>query len=320
MDPTGNVLVCLKGKENNSAPILISAHLDTVFPLETNLRVTRESDRIFGAGIGDNSMGVAGLFGLLWSLTGRNIHLKSDLWLIANVCEEGLGNLKGMGAVVDRFGDQTKGYIVLEGMALGHIYHRALGVRRYSITILTGGGHSWTDYGQPSAVHELADLASKLTALTMPPKYRTTLNVGKISGGTSVNTIAAEASLELDLRSENQQTLESIIQKVEQAVASIKRSGVEVRLEEIGRRPVGEIPDSHLLVRQAQSCLAEQGIQAVLNIGSTDANLPLSLGYPAVTIGLSNGGSGHTVHEYIFTEPLKKGMEQLVRLVQKIDS
>lgn len=318
-DPVGNVLGCLKGQNKSSDPIIVCAHLDTVFPANTNLRVTRESDRIFGAGIGDNSMGVAGLFGLIWLLEKRNIQLRSDLWLIANVCEEGLGNLKGMQALVDRFGEHPKAYIILEGLALGHIYNRALGVCRYCIKINTSGGHSWIDYGQPSAVHELAGLASKLTSISMPPNYRTTLNVGKISGGTSVNTIAAEASIELDLRSENLAALESIVHQVEEITFSASRPGVNVRMEMIGRRPGGEISSNHPLIFAAQMCLEEQGIKPRLNIGSTDGNLPLSLGYPAVTIGLSSGGSAHTVHEYILTEPIKKGLEQLISLVQKID-
>jgi acetylornithine deacetylase/succinyl-diaminopimelate desuccinylase-like protein len=317
MDPAGNVLACLPGN-GSAAPVLVSAHLDTVFPLDTNLRFTRESDRVFGAGIGDNAVSVAGLFGLLWLLSERNIQLPGDLWLAANVCEEGLGDLKGMRALVDRFGDLPKAYLVLEGMALGHVYNRALGVRRYRITINTTGGHSWTDYGHPSAVHELAGLATKLTALTMPAKPRTTLNVGKISGGTSVNTIAAEASLELDLRSEGLDALQSVVQKVEEIAASLDSPDVHVQLELIGQRPVGEISNDHPLVLQAQSCLMEQGLRPVLNIGSTDANLPLSLGFPAVTIGLTSGASAHTVHEYILTAPLQKGFEQLVQLVQKI--
>jgi tripeptide aminopeptidase len=319
LDPVGNVLVCLKGRSISSTPIIVTAHLDTVFPMDTNLRVTRECDRIFGAGIGDNSMGVAGLFGLIWSLSKRNIQLKGDLWLAANVGEEGLGNLKGMQSVVDRFGKLPKAYIILEGMALGHIYNRALGVRRYRVTINTSGGHSWTDYGQPSAVHELASLASKLTSLTMPPKYRTTLNVGKISGGTSVNTIAAEANFELDLRSENLEALETIVHKVEEIIAIVSRPGVEIQSVLIGQRPAGEIPSTHTLVLAAQTSLVDQGIKPILNIGSTDANLPLSRGYPAITIGLSSGGSAHTVHEYIYSEPIKKGLEQLLSLVQTID-
>lgn len=317
MDTAGNVLACLPGT-GSAAPIVLSAHMDTVFPLDTNLRSTRESDRVFGAGIGDNSLGVAGLFGLLWLMSERNLKLPGDLWLAANVCEEGLGDLKGMRALVDRFGALPKAYIILEGMALGHIYNRALGVRRYRISIHTNGGHSWTDYGQASAVHELTGLASKLTALPIPSEPRTTLNVGKIAGGTSVNTIAAQASLELDLRSEGSEALEDVSQQVEQLASAFDGPDVHVQVEVIGQRPGGKIADNHPLVLQAKESLREQNIQPVLTIGSTDANLPLSLGLPAITIGLTNGTSAHTVHEYILTEPIKRGIEQLVKLVQKV--
>jgi tripeptide aminopeptidase len=161
MDSVNNVLARLGGK-NNSKPLIVSAHMDTVFPSDTSLYVTREEDRIYGPGIGDNSVGVAALFGLIWMLHERKVELQNDVWFVANVCEEGLGDLRGMKAVVDRFGEDVKAYLVIEGMSLGHIYHRAIGVRRYRVTAKTAGGHSWSDYGQPSAVHEAAKLVTQI--------------------------------------------------------------------------------------------------------------------------------------------------------------
>ncbi|MFH1524079.1 MAG: peptidase dimerization domain-containing protein, partial [Chloroflexota bacterium] len=204
-----------------------------------------------------------------------------------------------------------------EGMALGQIYHRGLGVRRYRITVRTSGGHSWIDYGQPSAIHELTGISTRITALELPHSPRTTLNVGVISGGSSVNTIAAEAMLELDLRSEDTQALETLVRQVEQIVHSAEKPGVTIGLEVIGQRPSGELPAGHSLVRLAQDCLLAVGIESHLNIGSTDANLPLSLGLPSVTIGLTTGGKGHTVYEFMNIAPLEKGMEQLFRVVSK---
>jgi tripeptide aminopeptidase len=317
MDDAGNVLACLRGS-GKAAPIVVSAHLDTVFPHNINLKYSQEDDRIFGPGIGDNSTGVAALFGVLWMLKERNIHLPGDLWLAANVCEEGLGDLKGIRAIVNRFKDQPQAYIILEGMALGHIFNRGLGVRRYRISITTRGGHSWSDYGQPSAVHELSNLATRITGLVLPSTPRTTLNIGKIIGGTSVNTIAAEASMDLDLRSEKMKTLEKVAQKVEQLAASVQKEDIQVEIKQIGARPAGEIKEDHPLVMLAQDCIREQGLQPVLTIGSTDANLPLRLGYPAITIGLTYGASAHTVHEYIYTDPLEKGMEQLLQLITRL--
>lgn len=328
IDPVGNVYARLPGSQPHAGKparsLVVSAHLDTVFPSNIDLSIQREPERILGPGLGDNSLGVAGLFALVWAVRGRNLRLPGDLWLVANVCEEGLGNLRGMQAVVDHFehcaAAQPAGvqaYIVLEGMALGQIYTRGLGVRRYRLNVRTAGGHSWHDYGQPSAVHELAALSTRITSLELPRSPRTTLNVGVISGGSSVNTIAAEAMLELDLRSENAAALNELARQVQAIACSVQKPGVAIALETIGRRPSGELAHDHSLVRLAQACLREVGVESHLNIGSTDANLPLSLGLPCITIGLTSGGGAHTVHEYINIAPLEKGVEQLVRLVSK---
>ncbi|MGA2490135.1 MAG: M20/M25/M40 family metallo-hydrolase [Anaerolineales bacterium] len=330
IDPIGNVYACLSSHHqppsSKGQALIVSAHLDTVFPPNVDLSVRRERKLLLAPGIGDNSLGVAGLFGLVWALRERGISLPGDLWLVADVCEEGLGNLHGMQAVVDHFETphaQSGGrsgplaYIIVEGMALGQIYQRGLGVRRFRLSVQTAGGHSWIDYGQPSAVHELAALSTRITTLELPPQPRTTLNVGIISGGSSVNTIAAEAMLELDLRSESTATLEDLVRQVKQIISSAQKPGVLFELETIGQRPAGELPAEHPLVKLAQDCLREVGIEPRLSIGSTDANLPLSLGLPALTIGLTTGGRAHTVHEFINIAPLEKGVEQLVRLVSR---
>ena len=318
VDEVGNVYGRLPGK-TSSQPIVISAHLDTVFPIETDLHIERLEDKITGPGIGDNAVGVAGLFGLLWEMDQRQVVLNSDLWLVADVGEEGLGNLRGMRALVDRFGDQPRAYLVLEGMALGQIYHRGLGVSRYRITVKTSGGHSWVDYGKPSAVHELAHIITRLHALEIPEQPRTTLNVGVIAGGSSVNTIAAEAHLDLDLRSEDQSTLGDLVSKVNSVIQNFQSPDVRISSELIGQRPVGEISPHHPLVVIAEKGLETVGIQPRLNIGSTDANIPLSLDYPAICIGLTTGDGAHTVNEFIHTSPLLKGVHQLLWIVEALD-
>jgi tripeptide aminopeptidase len=315
IDPTGNVYARLPG-DGKGRPLMVTAHLDTVFPMGTPLEATREPDRIAAPGIGDNSLGVAGLFGLVWALRQQDLYpLPVDVWLVANVCEEGLGDLRGMKAVVDRFGDGPAAYIVLEGMSLGRVYHRGLGVQRYRVTVRTPGGHSWVDYGSPSAIHELASLVTRLNALALPEQPRTTLNVGIIQGGTSVNTIAAEAHLELDLRSEEVGALAELIEQVKHLIDTSNQTFVEVSADLIGQRPAGEISPDAPLVRLAISCLEVQGLQPVLNNGSTDANIPLSRGLPAICIGLSTGGGAHTAGEYILTQPLSQGLAQLVGVV-----
>ncbi len=316
IDEDGNVYARLPGMDSDKPPLVVSAHTDTVFPAETDLTVTREEGKVHGPGIGDNSLGVAGLFGLVWMLRQHNIQLPADVWLAANICEEGLGDLNGMKAVYQRFGDRALGYIILEGLALGRIYHRGLGVRRYRISIETVGGHSWVDYGNPSAIHELALLTSEISGLRTPLRARTTMNVGKISGGVSINTIAPFASMELDLRSENGRALSTLARKVEGLVRLSERPGVRYTCEEIGNRPFGEIAEDHPLVQAGIQALRNQGLEAVLEIGSTDANIPLSNGAPAICIGLSNGGGAHTTSEFIETASLTKGLAHLLDVVQ----
>jgi tripeptide aminopeptidase len=316
-DRVGNVFGRLAGN-GEEQPLIISAHLDTVFARNTSLHATREEGRVYGPGIGDNSLGVAALFGLLWILRERDLNLPGDIWFVANVGEEGLGDLRGMKSVVDRFGPKVRAYLVLEGTALGHVYHRAIGVRRYRVTVQTAGGHSWSDYGQPSAIHELAHLVTQITALHVPSNPRTTLNVGLITGGTGINVLASEAKLELDLRSERMDTLDNLVQRVEEKIRSANQDGVTVEMEVIGERPAGEIAVDHALIRLADECLTEQGLKATFTSGSTDANVPLSLGYPALVLGITTGGGAHSVHEYIDTQLVDKGIEQVASFVSRV--
>lgn len=315
LDPAGNVLGRLPGRDPGRKPLVVSAHLDTVFPAGTDLTITRQPDRISGPGIGDNSLGVAGLFALAWERPGT---FPGDLWLAANVCEEGLGDLRGMKVLVDHFGADPLAYLVLEGMGLGQVYHRALGVRRYRITVRARGGHSWKDYGQPSAVHEIARLITWLADLPLPHQPRTTLNIGKVQGGTSVNVLAAEAHLELDLRSEGAAALADLIEKAETLAGRLRRDGVSVEMEGIGERPAGDLPAGHPLVRLASDSLRAQGIEPELTIGSTDANIPLSRGYPAVCLSLTRGDGAHTTGEFLETAPLALGLAQLRAFVDGV--
>jgi len=321
IDEAGNVYGLLskdKGHKSKVNPLIISAHLDTVFPLEMDLSVTREDNKIYGIGIGDNSLGVAALFGLMWMLRERRVKLGGDVWFVANTCEEGLGDLRGMKAVVERFGPDVHAYLVLEGMALGHVYHKAIGVKRYRVTAKTRGGHSWSDYGQPSAVLELSNLIAELSSLRLPSNPRTTMNVGKVRGGTSINVIPADAWLELDLRSEDSSVLADLVGKVERLIESANKPGVSVEANVIGARPAGEMRPDHKFIELAKDCLYEQGLGAALTSGSTDANIPLSKGYPALVLGVAKGGGAHTKKEFVDVAPLEKGMEGLVSFVSRV--
>jgi acetylornithine deacetylase/succinyl-diaminopimelate desuccinylase-like protein len=316
IDRAGNALACLPGS-GSARPLVVSAHLDTVFPLETDLSLTHTPAHIAGPGIGDNSLGVAGLLGLVRLLRAQGMRLPGDLWLAANVGEEGLGDLKGMRAIVARFGGQPLAYLILEGIGLGEIYHRGLPIQRYRVEVRTPGGHSWSDYGHPSAIHELACLITRLTALPIPHSPRTSLNVGVIHGGTTINTLAAHAWAEIDLRSVSAEILSGLSAQLHQIAAETDRDEVECRVESIGQRPAGEIPLRHPLVSLAMRTIQELGLTAHTGIGSTDANAPLAAGFPAICIGLTTGSGAHTMDEFIRVEPLSLGLEQLYRLVTR---
>jgi len=325
-DEYGNVYGRLPGNAS-SPPIIISAHLDTVFPSYTDLSIRQEAGKIFGPGIGDNSFGVASLFGLIWffnklmhadSGKKQKEEFRGDIWFVANVGEEGLGDLYGMRALVKRFGKDVLVYLAIEGMALGYIYHRALGVRRYRITVRTKGGHSWADFGRPSAIHTIADLIASMTRLKIPVEPRSSMNIGVIGGGTSVNTIASEAHFELDLRSENADVLQMMNEDVDELVAKFSIGEVKILTEPIGNRPAGEISADHPFIQLSQKVLEEIGIHPNLTIGSTDVNIPLSLGIPALCVGVTSGGNAHTIEEYINTELILKGIIQLILLVEDL--
>lgn len=315
-DSTGNVLARWPG--GSGSPLVVSAHLDTVHCDLTEIPLERTDQRITGPAVADNSTGLAGLLFLACHLCEVKPSYAGDIWLAANVCEEGLGNLAGMKAVVEAFGAKPLAYLVLEGLGLGQICHRGLGVNRFKVTVETSGGHSWVDYGRPSAIHILADIISQLTHLSLPRKPRSSLNVGIIQGGTTVNTIAPSAYFLLDLRAEDHNTLLRITDKARSIIHSYARNGVTVALEQIGSRPAGEIPPDHPLVQFSMDVLHSLNLSPTLEIGSTDANIPLNSGYPAVCVGLTRGNHPHTQREYIEIAPLQKGLAQLLELVDRV--
>ena len=331
-DELGNVYGRVTGVQPQSA-LLVSAHTDTVFPPETDLRVRRLSNGLLcGPGIGDNSTGVAGLLTLAETLT-QLAAPPVDIWLVANSMEEGVGDLRGMRRVVDRLDSverapAAKGrgalgaVIVLEGMGLGRIVHQALGARRFRTSAAAPGGHSWGDFGAASAVHGLVSAAQEMLKVQVPQTPRTSFNIGRIGGGTSVNTIAQEAWMELDLRSESPETLlwlDGQIQRIVERRADAHRArddGLTLRHEQIGHRPAGALPFEHPLVQAACTILQELGIEerSDARISSTDANVPLSRNIPAVCVGLTDGGDAHRLSEWIDPLPLVKGMQQLLYL------
>ncbi|UCF61551.1 MAG: M20/M25/M40 family metallo-hydrolase, partial [Anaerolineaceae bacterium] len=314
LDQIGNVLGRIRG--GSKPPLIISAHLDTVFPVGTELDSKRAEDRLSGPGIGDNAIGLATLVELTHDLPRRP---PGDIWFVATVGEEGLGNLRGMHEVVKRFEEHPAAFIVLEGMALGHIYHRGLPVRRYQITTKTEGGHAWIHAGRPSAIHVLIAVGADLMSLSLPSLPRTSLNIGRIDGGTSINSIANRASMKIDLRSEEIESLLDLESQVMELVNSHKNNQTEIQMTLIGERPGGGLPESHPLVQAAIHALKECGEKVIhLKPGSTDASVPLSLGLPAICIGITRGGNAHSPNEYIEIEPISRGYNALLSTIRSV--
>lgn len=313
MDEVSNVYGRWAGRRSDAA-ILILAHTDTVFAADTDLTVERRGNIIQGPGLGDNSIGVAGLLGLMKFLHESDVQPACDIWFAANSCEEGLGDLKGAKALFARLGSQISAVINLEGLAFGHIYNAGIAVHRLRITARADGGHSWLHYGRPSAIHSLLELGMQIASLDIPSRPRTTFNIGLIEGGQAINAIASQASLWLDLRSVSPAALERLRRQVHQLVQLQRQKGLEYDLEVVGDRPAGHISADHALVKGALAALAETGVKGALEAGSTDGNVPLSQGCPAVTIGITRGGHAHRLDEYIEARPVRSGLKQLIAL------
>jgi tripeptide aminopeptidase len=296
--------------------VLVSAHLDTVFPHGTDLQIRRQDERIYGPGLGDNSTGVAGMLHLAQVLQQFDLPNQADIWFVANVGEEGLGDLRGMRAAVERLRARIGAAIVLEGCDFGTLHHQAIGVRRYKIETTAPGGHSWGNFGAPSAIHVLTRLAARITELEPPRTPRTTFNIGMIEGGTSVNTIAQHASMLLDMRSVSAPALDNLVADVDRLIrlAVNEHPNVTVRVTTVGNRPTGMIAREHPLVQAAVAAYQSVGAGVNYQQSSTDANIPLSQGMPAVCVGLTDGGNAHRSDEFILPANLGRGMQALLLL------
>jgi acetylornithine deacetylase/succinyl-diaminopimelate desuccinylase-like protein len=315
IDDVGNVVVRRRG-EGEKRALLLAAHLDTVFPRTTPLTIKRGEGWVRGPGIGDNALGVAALLTLWDLLEAFGVVLPGDLVLAANVGEEGLGNLRGMRALVDQFGRELGAAVAVEGHNLGRVTHIAVGSIRLRLIVRGPGGHSWGNFGTPSAIHELARIICALTELPVPRSPKTTYNVGMIDGGVSVNTIAPFAQAVIDLRSIDPRELQRLSRAVEELAARQRAAGVEVELELLGERPAGETPVDAPVVRTALQVLRALGIEPVLDASSTDANAAIAAGIPAICIGLTRGRGSHTLEETIEIAPLELGLRQLLQLVR----
>ena len=307
MDEVWNVLGTVKGTLG-SPIVMLAGHLDTVFPASVDVTPKIKNGIIYAPGIGDDTRALADILTIIRAIKETGIKPIGDLVFCANVGEEGLGDLRGVKHI---FGKENNidAFISIDSPKVESIVNKAVGSLRYRFTFMARGGHSFGDFGQPSAIHALGISIAKIAQFKVPKIPKTTYNVGVIEGGTSVNTIAAKASFLLDIRSDSQEELKRLsslaAEVAQEAVEEENRlrpheDKVLVNIEQIGYRPSGTQPDDCLIVRIALAANKAIGLKAeVRSSSSTDANIPISLGIPAITVGCGGRSGGtHTEQEW----------------------
>ncbi len=333
LDRAGNLLASFESGEDDPAFVL-SAHLDTVIaPARPEDIYVSPDGRLCGPGSSDNGSGLAALLAIARVLkeTPELHDLASRLLLVANVGEEGEGNLSGMRYLCRQTPklSNVQAFIVLDGPSTDHITAQALASRRFEISFTGPGGHSWNDYGTPNPVHALADLISSFVEnaearVSGQRTARCSYNFGIIEGGTSINSIPANAMAKLDLRSDDPAMLDELasvlVSSVERSLERENRAIRVVRLtakiKELGSRPGGKLPDESPLLRSIQAVDAYLNIRSRLDCASTDANVPLSLGLPAISIGSGGQGSGaHTTQEWYHSGHRELGLRRILLLL-----
>ncbi len=330
IDRGGNVLAA-RANESALPALVVSAHLDTVIAPNRPEDVHFSPEgRLVGPGSSDNGAGLAALLALARVLVESPglSHLASSLLLVANVGEEGEGNLSGMRFLCKQTAQlaQVRAFLVLDGPSTDHITAQALASRRFEISFSGPGGHSWNDYGNPNPVHAIGEVISSFAQsadarLGTERRTRCSYNFGLVEGGTSVNSIPSSARAKLDLRSEDPQLLDEIAGLLTPAVErSLERENRNVRSErltakikELGARPGGKLPENAPLLRTLQSVDLYLNIRARVDCASTDANVPLSMGLPAVSIGAGGqGGGAHTSQEWYQPETRDLGLRRIL--------
>lgn len=310
IDEEGNCLGLLRG--SSRAPlVVVSAHLDTVFSKDTNFEVVRRANKLFAPGIADDGCGLVALLALAQVIQAEQIPLEGSILFVGTVGEEGEGNLRGVRHLFTkgRWAKHIDAFLSFDGPGVDRITNRALGSRRYRVDVSGPGGHSWGDFGLPNPVHALGRAISRLAAYPAPKEPRTTFNVGRIEGGRSVNAIPSEAVMEVDLRSTADVELQRLDAFFRRAVKDAvdeenarRRAGdalLKLKVDLIGERPTGETAADSPLVEVALEATKLLGVEPRLDQSSTDSNLPISLGIPAITLGAGGtSGCSHSLDEW----------------------
>ena len=328
IDEVGNVIALRKGSSQNPTSLVISGHLDTVFPEGTNVQVQQSGDTLKAPGIGDDTRGLAALLAILRSLNANNIETEQNILFVGTVGEEGLGDLRGVKHLFTESDLAISSFISIDGTGDTRVTHQGLGSHRYLVTFAGPGGHSWGAFGLVNPAHVLGramhyfELAADAYTRSGP---KTSYNVGSVQGGTSINSIPAEVSMQVDMRSESQERLvevDSIFHRsINKAVAEMnltRRAGppLTVDIKLIGDRPSGEIDSHEILVQRAIASTELLGMTPVLSRSSTDSNIPISLGIPSITIG--GGGIGvasHSPDEYYINRNGPRGIKRALLIL-----
>jgi tripeptide aminopeptidase len=321
VDKVGNVIGERAGSDPNSV-VLLAAHLDTVFAAGTDVKVKRDGSRLTAPGIADNSAGLASLVGLARALHESQIHTKSTIVLAGDVGEEGEGNLRGIRALVEAYRPKLTAVIAVDGASTEHITTQGIASHRFEVVITGPGGHSWSDFGAPNPITAIARGIVKFSSVPVPDDPRSSYNFGTIEGGTSVNSIPSRAAVKVDLRSEQEAEVGKMERSLresmhtglrdELAAANESSDALQIIFRSLGARPAGKISDNAPLVDAIRSVDRFLGNRSRLERSSTDANIPLSLGIPAVSLGGGGkGGGSHTLAEWYDSSGRDLGLKRL---------
>lgn len=305
VDEIGNVVAEVSGAAKGPT-VMIAGHLDTVFPEGTDVRVTRDGTRYRGNGIGDDCRGLAVVLATARAVKQSGVRFAGRVIFVANVGEEGPGNLRGVTHLLGKSHKGQVNYFISVDGAGAHITSRAVGSNRYRVHFLSPGGHSYGAFGMPNAIHAMGRAIAAISEIRVPTTPKVTFNVGIVSGGTSVNSIPMEATMDVDMRTESAEELAIIDAKVRKAIsdavaAELARwpnsdKGLSARIDTIGIRPTGAQADTALIVRTALATAHALGLSPGIGASSTDSNYPISIGVPAITI--DGGGTGSGAHSH----------------------
>jgi len=314
MDPEGNVMGLRRGTGPAGAPlVVIAAHLDTVFPEETNVKVRREGTKLFAPGVGDDTHSLAVLLGYIRALDAGKVKTRKDILFVGNVGEEGPGDLRGTRYIFTKgkYKDRVAAFFSMDGTSAERVTFGAVGSKRYRVTFKGPGGHSYGAYGLVNPMAAMGTAVVEMNKIVTPTQPKTTYATSVVGGGTSVNSIPDAIWLEVDMRSESKEELAKVdakflqivdgAVKAENAARSTRAGQISAEVKQIGERPTGATKEDAEIVQITAAAVRAAGYpNAVLGASSTDSNIPISLGIPAVTIGSGGaGGRAHAVDEWI---------------------